>query len=648
MFTALRNPRFYVMLALDALNIAGAVVLAYLIRFEFNIASYLPQIFQFLCWFLPLQLAFLFLFGLYRGMWRFAGINDLYRLLQAVVAGLLVATAIILYLYRFQGYSRGVLLLVPMLVFLFCGGARLSIRFFYARHNIAADGNFLAWLMGKQRRPGSKCVLLIGAGGSGEKMLREIQDNPTLEYRVGGFLDDDNSKRGRTIHGVPVLGTLDDLAEVTARFRIDEIFICAPSASGAQMRRIVEACKGAGRPFKTLPAIGSIMTGKVSVKSLRDVDYQDLLRRPPVRLDSRGIRSYLTGRRILVTGAGGSIGSELCRQLIRFDPEQLILVDAGEANLYHIQMEMRHEFKFQRECCILARIQDRSLMAQVFAVHRPQVVFHAAAYKHVPMLERNPWEAVFNNVVGSRVTMDLAARFGTERFVLVSTDKAVRPTNVMGTSKRITELILQSFNGSGTRFMAVRFGNVIGSSGSVIPLFRKQIEQGGPVTVTDPEVTRYFMTIPEAAQLILQAGALGSGGEIFVLEMGTPVKIADLAQDLIRLCGKRPNVDVDIIFTGLREGEKMYEELITIGEDVDRTSHEKIMVLKTHPDLFDGDLAQFRRHLDHQLAALFKTAASHDAEAIRCRLHEIVPEYTPQDSVCVFPQAQNTVRKAVS
>ena len=328
------------------------------------------------------------------------------------------------------------------------------------------------------------------------------------------------------------------LAEIIKNTQIDEVLIAAPSATGAQMRRILDICKKCEVRYRTLPEIGAIIDGKVSVKKLRDVRYEDLLRRPSVSLDHTEISQYLQGRRVLVTGAGGSIGSELCRQIIRFQPDELVLLDSSELNLFTIQMELHHEHNFHRYRPILSKVQQMDLMDNIFNECRPQLIFHAAAYKHVPLLEANPWEAIFNNVLGSHVVMDLALKYGAERFVLVSTDKAVRPTNVMGASKRLAELSLQSMQGNGVRFMAVRFGNVIGSSGSVLPLFRRQLEHGGPITVTHPEVTRYFMTIPEAAQLILQAGGLGAGGEIFILEMGTPVKIADMAEELIRLSGK--------------------------------------------------------------------------------------------------------------
>jgi FlaA1/EpsC-like NDP-sugar epimerase len=345
----------------------------------------------------------------------------------------------------------------------------------------------------------------------------------------------------------------------------------------------------------------------------------------------------MTGKRVLVTGAGGSIGSELCRQIIRFDPQELILVDASETNLYHIQMELQHELNFSRYRCILGQVQDQPLMDDVFSGNRPQIIFHAAAYKHVPMLEKNPWQAISNNVLGSRVVMELTIKYGLDRFVLVSTDKAVRPTSVMGASKRLAEMLMQSLNGNGSRLMTVRFGNVIGSSGSVLPLFRRQLERGGPITVTHPEVTRYFMTISEAAQLILQAGGLGEGGEIFILEMGTPVKIAKMAEELVRLSGKKLGIDVEIIFTGLREGEKLYEELITQDEGVMSTNYEKIMVLLS--DGWNGkkNQAEFSQWLDGVLEDLYGIAASHDAHAVRTKLREVLPEYVPEQNSKVCP-----------
>lgn len=642
MIQQLRNPKFYSMLIIDAFLFAVAYYGAYLLRFEFTLPpNHLPLINALVPWVVGMKLGVFCLFGLYRGMWRFSGLEDFWRLGQASVLSMLLIVAAVAYTDNFTGYPRSVFLLDCVLTFLLTGGLRVCIRSYYIARNTPRGIRAFSLPRLNYVEKERKKILIVGAGGSGEKMLREIFDNPQLHYHVVGFLDDDPGKRGRTVHGVRVLGPADHLPRVLEQNNIEQVFISVPSATGAQMRRLIDICKGCGISYKTLPAIGSIMNGNVSIKSLRDVNYEDLLRRPPVSLETDAISGYLTNRTVMVTGAGGSIGSELCRQVAQFKPQLLILVDASESNLFHMQMELQHEREFRNYQCILGQVQQRLLMESVFRKYRPDVVFHAAAYKHVPMLERNPWEAVFNNVRGSQVMMKLSKDFGVKRFVLVSTDKAVRPTNVMGTSKRLTELILQSFQGNGTKYMAVRFGNVVGSSGSVIPLFRRQIEQGGPVTVTHPEVTRYFMTIPEAAQLILQAGALGEGGEIFILEMGTPVKIADMAQDLIRLSGKQPGRDIEIQFTGLREGEKLYEELITLDEGIVNTRHEKILVLRPNGNgngngHHAGNHDAFRQWLDRELEELCAIARKHDSYAIKRKLKQLVPEYTPQDAECVL------------
>jgi FlaA1/EpsC-like NDP-sugar epimerase len=405
------------------------------------------------------------------------------------------------------------------------------------------------------------------------------------------------------------------------RTQAEELLITIASADEEQMRLIIEHYQDTNSRFKVLPPMGEILKGKLSVSSIREISYRDLLGRTEVKLNQIEIGSFLTGKIILVTGAGGSIGSELCRQIIKFDPRKLILIDAGEENLYNIQMELHYEHVFTNYVAVLCKIQDQPLVGAVFSEYKPSVVFHAAAYKHVPLIEANPWEAVFNNVFGTKSLVENAISHEVERFVLVSTDKAVRPTNVMGASKRLTELIMLAYSNSKTTFMAVRFGNVLGSSGSVMPLFKKQIEKGGPVTITDPEITRYFMSIDEAAQLILQAGAMGTGGEIFILKMGRLVKIANLAKDLIRLMNYEPEKDIRIKFTGLRPGEKLYEELITEGEGIVPTDHEKIMVLQ-------GD-GQSYNELEKSLAELAQKASTHNVIAIKEVLEDILPEYKP-------------------
>ena len=628
----LKNPHFYLMLLGDAVLFAGALVLAYLFRFEFSLdAFFAEQLRTIGIPILLVKLCTFFLFDLYKGMWRYTSTRDFWRLLQASATSTLLIMAFIFLFYRFEGgYSRAVFLMDGGLTFLFTGGLRMAIRSFFTMRERENEGAFSPATQRKR-------ILIVGAGSAGEKILREIIENDHLRYSVVGFIDDDRRKHGRSIHGIPVLGSLHEIARIVENLEVKEILIAIPSATGDQIRRIVTVCKACQIAYKTLPGIGEIIDGRVSIKALRDVNYEDLLGRTPVQLDMGEIRGYLNGKTVLVTGCGGSIGAELCRQIIRFQPQTLILVDASEANLFHIEMELHNEPHGDRCWAVLGRIQDEKLMTAVFEKYRPHVVFHAAAYKHVPMLETNPWEAVINNIIGSRVIMGMARKQGTERFVLVSTDKAVRPTNVMGASKRVTELLLHGLQGTGTRFMAVRFGNVVGSSGSVIPVFRNQIEQGGPVTVTHPEVRRFFMTIPEAAQLILQAGGMGQGGEIFILKMGTPVKIVDMARDLIRLSGREPDTDVKIIFTGLRHGEKLYEELITVGEGIVPTKHDKIMVLRNDsPAGFPPSKQEQDALLDAQLAELSVAADRFDALAIKQKLREIVPEYLPQDNESVL------------
>jgi FlaA1/EpsC-like NDP-sugar epimerase len=634
MLAQFHNRRFYIVLTADLVIFVTAFIGAYLLRFDFTLDPfYRAQILRLVPFLLPGKILIFFFFGLYQGMWRYTSLNDLWRLAQASLLCMLFYIVTTLSVHGFKGIPRSIFLLDAILTFLMIGGLRLGIRLFY-RATSSSEGlwPFRYWSLRSPRSEG-KSVLIVGAGGSGEKMLREIFDNPHLDYHVVGFLDDDRNIWGRSLHGLQVFGGVDMLPEIVGWEKINEVLIAIPRATGAQMRRVIEICKSCNVSYRTLPEIGAIIDGKVSIKSLRDVKYEDLLRRPPVSLDTAEISRYLQGKRVLVTGAGGSIGSELCRQIVRFEPAELILVDASEVNLFNLQMELQHELNFPQYQCILSRVQDQLLMDDVFSGYRPQLIFHSAAYKHVPLLEKNPWEAIHNNVLGSRVVMELALKYRVERFVLVSTDKAVRPTNVMGASKRLAELVLQSLHGKGTRFMAVRFGNVIGSSGSVLPLFRRQLEKGGPITVTHPEVTRYFMTISEAAQLILQAGTLGEGGEIFILEMGTPVNIAKMAEELVRLSGKEPGRDVEIIFTGLREGEKLYEELITQGEGIVTTKHEKIMVFRPNGWSGRNNQAEFTHWLEKSLEDLYHTANTHDAQAIRAKLSEMLPEYVPQSEV---------------
>jgi len=614
-----RNKNFWFMLAGDACLSASAYVLAYLIRFEGSIpADQMALMMESLPWVMILKMAAYAWFGLYRGMWRYTGLIDLQNVLKATSSAAALIVLGILILRRFEGYSRSVFILDWVLTVFLIGGVRVTIRVLMA----GDPRSILRQVWSRHRNWGFKRLLIIGAGDAGEKFLREIRDNPRVRYVPVGFLDDDARKQEKTIHGVPVLGSVDDVTQYANRF--DEILIATPSARGEQMRRIVEICKVTGKPYRTIPTIGELIEGRITVNTVRPVSMEDLIGREKVHLDEERISEFLKGKRILVTGAGGSIGSEMVRQIDRYRPGDLVLLDFSEYNLYRIEMDCRQrklDMRTVHPC--LADIRDRDLVARIFARYRPDAVFHAAAYKHVPMQEYQPAEAIKTNIFGTQNLAQAAMTTGVGHFVLVSTDKAVRPTNVMGATKRVAEMIVQGFDSLGpTRFSAVRFGNVIGSSGSVIPLFQEQIARGGPVTVTHPDVVRYFMSISEAAQLILQAAAMREGGNIFVLDMGRPVRILDIARDLIRLHGLEPDEDIPIEITGLRPGEKLYEELITVGEGIVPTGHQKIMVLRGLPS--DGDT------LRKQVQELLDLTDTFDNAAIKSKLHEILPEYTPQ------------------
>ena len=636
MLNQIRNPHFYIVIIGDLILMCLSLVGAYLMRFEFRLApGEIEQIILLLPLTVGLKALIFFLMDMYRGMFRYAGLSEILRLFWANFVASLVIIFIILTAFRFQGFSRAVFILDAGLTFMLIGAFRLAIRLFFQQYEKGKVNGYM--LPNIIRSKGDIPIIIIGAGNTGEKILRELNDNPRLKQYVVGYVDDDPIKSRRSIHGVPILGKIDNLPGLVSKYEVKELLLAIPSATGDQMRRIVERCEETGLPYKTLPGIGELIDGKVSIKALRDVNYKDLLRRDSVQLDIPEVEGFIKNRRILVTGAGGSIGRELCRQIVGFLPDELILLDTSEPNLYSIQMELKHRVSFLKYTTILGAVQDGNLMDQTLRKYKPQVIFHAAAYKHVPIIERNPWQAVANNIMGTKTILEKAVEHEINHFILVSTDKAVRPTNVMGASKRVCELLLNAHKGNGTTMMSVRFGNVVGSAGSVVPLFREQIARGGPVTVTHPEVTRFFMTIPEASQLILQAAVLGTGGEIFVLEMGTSVKIVDMARDLIRLSGKEPDKDIKLKFTGLRQGEKLYEELITEGEGVVPTNHEKIMVLKSSNG-YNGhaDQAAYRHWLLTQVHELDQLAQNHDACGIKDKLTQIIPDYTMQDSDCVL------------
>ena len=627
MLSALLHRNFLLVLIGDVVLVSLSWIGAYLLRFNFEIP---PESAGLMTRLLPLvviiKMLTFFFFDLYKGMWRYTSITDLFSIMKAAVTSSLILGAIILFIHRFEGFSRSVFIIDAFLTVFLIGGFRLGIRLFFlvSSGDKSSRLTLARFFRLSQKGSETKNLLIIGAGDCGEKIYREIRDNAQLRYNVIGFIDDDLTKRDMKIHGTPILGPTWDLKPIAAKMKADEALIAIPSANAKEMREVIDRCEEAGIRYKTVPGMGELIDGRVSVKAIRDVAYQDLLGREIIRLEEERIEDYLEGGKVLITGAGGSIGSELCRQICRFRPESIMLYERAESPLYEMEVELKADYPQINVIPILADVRDRRQLTNAFEAHKPQVVFHAAAYKHVPMLEVQPWKAIKNNIQGTRNVIDVASEYAVDKFVFVSTDKAVRPTNIMGATKRVAEMIVQSQNAceiSDTRFMIVRFGNVVGSAGSVVPLFRKQIERGGPVTVTDPQVTRYFMTIPEACQLILQAGAMGTGGEIFILEMGIPVRIADMARDLIRLSGFEPDVDINIEYIGLRPGEKLYEELITEGEGIIPTDHEKIMTIRGQ----ECDLNMVNGTID-QLKVM---AYDQDAEGIKKKLMEIVPEYKP-------------------
>ncbi len=519
--------------------------------------------------------------GLYRGLWRFASLPDLWNIARACVMGALLVALGLFVLNRLEGVPRSVLLLYPAVLAVLLGAPRWLYRYWKDSRTDSI-----------QRSP-SRRVLVIGAGRAGETLVRELRRDGL--YLAVGLVDDDRALRGAKVQGVPVLGEMHRLSEIAREVAAEMLLIAMPTASNQEMQRVVELCEDTGLPFRTVPRLQDVVDGRLSFNQLKEVAIEDLLGREPILLDWTAIRTGLAGRRVLVTGGGGSIGGELSRQIARLNPSELLIIDLSEFNLYQVEARLRSEFPELVLHVRLGDVGDLAAMQHLFTVHRPQVVFHAAAYKHVPMLQHQLREAARNNVLGTRTLGGVAAAHQVETFVLISTDKAVNAGNVMGASKRLAELYCQASAGrSTTRFITVRFGNVLDSAGSVVPLFRRQLAEGGPITVTDPEVSRYFMTIPEACQLIMQSAVMGLGGEIFVLDMGEPVKIRYLAEQMIRLAGKIPGRDVEIVYTGLREGEKLYEELFHAHETYNRTDHAKIY-LATSPAI---DHAQLNRSLD--------------------------------------------------
>lgn len=618
--------RTILVVAMHVVFFTAAYVASFLVRFDLSIPqAWESAVWQTLPFLLLIKLLAFAVLRMFQGWWKYVSLYDVAELAR----GLAVASGAFLAFNVFVlevTIPRSVYVLDFGLSLFMIGGARGSIRLvreaIRSRSGITDDAARL---------------LILGAGDTGETLIREIHKNRNLPYKVVGFLDDESYKHGLRIQNVPVLGPIARVQELADKHAIDELIIAMPSASREELRRVVDLAKATGRSTKILPAVESILEGHVSLNAIREVSIQDLLGREPVRLDTQSMGRFLQGRRVLVTGAGGSIGSEICRQALRFEPRAVILVERGETPLFFIHRELSDEYDEKLFPCV-ADVTDEDRMRAIFETYKPDVVVHAAAYKHVPLMEAHPTEAVLNNVQGTRVVADLAAEFEVGTFVLVSTDKAVNPTSVMGATKRVTELYVQAKNrGCDTHYCAVRFGNVLGSNGSVVPIFREQIRKGGPVTVTHPEMTRYFMTIPEASQLVLQAAAIGSGGELFILDMGQPVRIADLARDMIRLSGLTED-DVAITFTGVRPGEKLFEELTLDEERVGNTKHDKIFTGQTS----DDELDLLREHLD----SLLESARSGDAEAVRSELKRIVPQCAWEvDDKVVKLEAKRPTRK---
>jgi len=552
------------------------------------------------------------LFGLYKGLWRYASINELIRILKAITVGALGVVVGMVFVLGLRAFPRSVFIIHPLLLFFGVGVSRLGIRV-YRRILPALISGVSDY----------KRVVLVGAGDAGEMMLREIQRRPQGGYKVVGFVDDNVKKINRDIHGVKILGPVNALPRIAKEKYVDEIVIAISSATREEMRRIIEVCIKTNLPYKTIPSLSDVVDGKVSFNEIRKVEARDLLSREVVKLDLERISHYVSGKRILITGAGGSIGSELCKQLTRFNPKQLILFARGEFSLYNIERELRERYTSIEVTAVIGNIKDEKRTRFVLGRYQPEVIFHTAAHKHVPLMEFNPCEAVKNNVAGSRILMEAAEDCGVKHFVLISTDKAVDPASFMGASKRVAELLLQAIAGkSKCRFSAVRFGNVLESRGSVIPLLKEQIKKGGPLMVTHPEISRYFMTTSEASQLVIQAGAMGNGGEIFVLDMGSPIKIIDLARDLIRLSGFEPEKDIKIEIIGLRPGEKLCEELVAKNERTEATWHGKILLIK--PNQVDA------RELREKVTELENLAVEEDIQGITKKIKEIVPEFNHQ------------------
>ncbi|MFO1322669.1 MAG: nucleoside-diphosphate sugar epimerase/dehydratase [Burkholderiales bacterium] len=604
----------------DVCAAALAWVALYWLRFNLDLPgpvpgdTWRPLAFGTLLFVLPLQAAIFIALGLYRGLWRFASLADLQRIMVAAVLGAILVPLLLVMLQQQTVVPRSVLILYPLLLIFLMAGSRFAYRV-WKEHRLYSPLEALG-----------EPVLIIGAGEAGARLARDLARS--RQWRVVGLLDDDPAKQGRLLRNVSVLGAIGELPAWCARFGVRKVIIALPSANHVVRRRVAELCAKAGVEALTVPSYEELIEGRIALTTIRNVELDDLLGRDPVVLDSAGLAEWLGNRVVMVTGAGGSIGAELTRQIARFRPARLVLYDISEASLYEIQTSLQDAFPQLPLAVVVGDVKHEAMVDEVLAREKPSVIFHAGAYKHVPLMEEtNAWAAVRNNAYGTYVLARAAVAAHVEKFVLVSTDKAVNPTNVMGATKRFAEIVCQSLSGAGTQFVLVRFGNVFGSAGSVIPRFREQIVRGGPVTVTHPEITRYFMSLSEATQLLLQAGLQGRDGEILVLEMGEPVRIVDLARDMIKLSGADPE-KIAVVFTGLRPGEKLFEEPLASEEATKPTTHPKLRIAQARPANHDA--------VGQMVTWCESDRAADDAE-VRARLSAWIPEYAPPAGAPVKP-----------
>ena len=611
-FLKIPASRIAILVILDVMSIVTASFAALYIRFDFSFANiesqYMTQLEHILLPNILVTLLFYIIWKLYRSVWRYASANELINIVFATTC---TAVAQVVYCYVLnQKMPRSYYVLYWFLLTAMTSCIRFGYRILRLINSKRTE------LAEKNRRIN---VMVIGAGAAGNMILKEMESSRYLNLQAKCIIDDQPGCHGKMLRGVPIVGGRDKILEAVPHYGIDEIILAIPSASVQVKKDILDICKETGCKLRTVPGVYQLVNGEVSVSKLKEVEIEDLLGREPIRINTEEVFGYVSGKTILVTGGGGSIGSELCRQIASHNPKQLIIVDIYENNAYQIQQELIRKYPDLNLLVLIASVRNTNRINSIFAQYRPDIVYHAAAHKHVPLMETSPNEAIKNNVMGTYKTAMAADKYGAEKFVLISTDKAVNPTNVMGASKRICEMVVQMMNQkSKTNFVAVRFGNVLGSNGSVIPLFKQQIAEGGPVTVTHPDIIRYFMTIPEAVSLVLQAGAYAKGGEIFVLDMGKPVKIVDLATNLIKLSGYKPGEDIEIKFTGLRPGEKMYEELLMDEEGLKKTDNKLIFIGK--PIDFETDV--FEKQLEKLIADAKKETAD-----IRSEIKEIVPTY---------------------